>query len=209
MQRDNPSRSSWRVGAVCAGVPLSIVLFVLTGSPAWFVIVLVLLVIMAVIWPLVEIRGQLAWHMRSVPLPSWPYWVLFGIAYTAFAGMIGTMFVGALEIALVCAVVGLVTMVAQVVIRSIQVNRALQLPRPPAPSPRHRRARIVGYAALALSLPLAFNFNFGYHRLGFVAVVLSAVFIFVLVEIRRRQTARFVLDILAERAASGREANDS
>jgi hypothetical protein len=193
--------------AVCAGVPLSLSLFLVTGSPGWFVVCLVLLVIVAVLWPREEIRGQLAWHTRSVPLPSWPYWVLFGIAYIALAGMIGTLFVGALEAALVCAVVGFVTMVVQIMIRSTQVNRALQLPRPPAPSPRYRRVRIGGYAALALSL-LA-TFNLGYNRLGAVAVVLSIAFLFVLTEVRRRQIARFLLGVLAERAASGREATDS
>lgn len=202
MQRDNPSRLSWRVAAVFAGVPLSIVLFVLTSSPVWFVVCLALLVVIAVILPREEIRGQLAWHVRSVPLPSWPYWVLFGVAYIAFAGMIGALFVGALEVALVCAVVGFVTLVAQIMIRSIQVKRALQLPRPPAPSPRYRRVRIGGYAALALSL---LALNVGYNRLGAAAVVLSMAFLFVLVEVRRRQTARFLLDVLAERATSERE----
>lgn len=206
MQLDNPSRSGWLVGAVSAGVPLALVLFVLTRSPLWAVVLLMLLVLVAVIWPREEIRGNLALHKRSVPLPSRPYWLLFGIAYIAFVGMIGALFVGALGVALVCAVVGLVTLVAQVTIRSMQVNRALQLPRPPAPSPLYRKARIGGYAALALSLLALLP---GYTMLGFVAVVLSAASVYVLAEVRRRQAARFLLDVLAERAASGREANDS
>ena len=206
MQRDDPSRSGWLVGAVSAGVPLALVLFILTGSPVWAAAFLMLLVLVAVIWPREEIRRNLAWRQRSVPLPSWPYWVLFGIAYIAFVGMIGGLFVGALGVALVCAVVGLVTMLAQVVVRSMQVNRALQLPRPPAPSPLYRKARIGGYAVLALSL---LAHLLGYTTLGFVAVVLSAVSLCILIEVRRRKAARFSVDVLPERAASGGEANDS
>lgn len=206
MQRDNPSRSGWLVGAVSVGVPLALVLFALTGLAVWAAVVLMLLALVAVIWPREEIRGNLAWHKRSVPLPSWPYWLLFGIAYIAFVGMIGALFVGAPGVALVCAVVGLVTMLVQVMIRSTQVNRALQLPRPPAPSPLYRKARIGGCVALALSLlaPLV-----GYPRLGLVAGLLAAASLYILAEVRRRQSARFLLDVLEERAASGREANDS
>ena len=128
--------------------------------------------------------------------------MLFSVAYITFAGMIGALFVGALEVALVCAVVGLVTLVAQMMIRSIQVKRALQLPRHPHPRrvPKGPDRRL---AALALSL---LALNVGYNRLGTVAVVLSMAFLFVLVEVRRRQTARFLLDVLAERAVSGRVA---
>src|SRR5918995_5328345 len=79
MQRDDPSRSGWLVGAVSAGVPLALVLFILTGSPVWAAAFLMLLVLVAVIWPREEIRRNLAWRQRSVPLPSWRYWVLFGI----------------------------------------------------------------------------------------------------------------------------------
>ena len=66
------SRSGRFATAAALGASAAIVLAMITGSPVWIYVFLMLAVVMAILGPIVEIRHLLAWRDRSVPLPSWP-----------------------------------------------------------------------------------------------------------------------------------------
>lgn len=91
MQRDGLPRSGKFATAVGAGALVAIVLVMLTGSAVWGSVFLILVVVMAIVGPAEEIRQALAWRDRSVPLPSWPYWLVSGITYLAFVGVIAAL----------------------------------------------------------------------------------------------------------------------
>jgi hypothetical protein len=68
---------------------------IFTRSPAWVFVFLILVVAMAIVWPLEEIWHVLALWNRSVPLPSWRYWLVSAVAYFTFLLAIAALFVGA------------------------------------------------------------------------------------------------------------------
>jgi len=160
MQRDNLPRSGRFARAVAVGASVAIAFFMFTGSPVWVFVSLILLVVMAIVMPTEEIRHNLAWRDRSVPLPLWPYWLASGIGYLAFLGMIAALLLRARDVGVLCAVTFILSTLARIVLRSAQIHRSLHLPRRPAPSPPYRRIEVgslVGYAVMILAILLGQN----------------------------------------------------
>jgi hypothetical protein len=121
-----------------------------TGSPVWDLVFLILAVVMAFVWPIEEIRQALAWRDRSVPLPSWPYWLASGIAYLAVVGVIAALVAQASALGVVCAIVAFVGLNAQIVMRAVQIKGSLDLPPQPPLSPLHSSilaGSLVGYVS--------------------------------------------------------------
>jgi hypothetical protein len=183
---------------------VAIVFVMLTGSPAWDFVFLILVVVFAIFWPTEQIRQALAWQDRSVPLPSWPYWLVSSIAYLAFVGVIAAIFARAWALGVVCAVISFVGQFARIVMRGVHIKRSLHLPPQPALSPLHRSilaGSLVAYAVMFLAILL------GQFVLALVVGVPAAISLTAVTRGRRRQGRRLLEDALRQRAASS-EGND-
>ena len=184
MPRDTLPRSGRFATAVAFGAMVAIWLLMLTRSPGWGVVFLILMVVLAIVWPKEEIRDNLAWRDRGVPLPTRPYWLATGIAYLCFVGLIGSLFARAWTVGLVCCIIGFVSMITRMVLRAKQVKRSLDLPRPPALSPLFRRVLMViqvAFGVMVLALLL------GQYWLAAVAGIPAVISLTVLVGVRQRQ----------------------
>jgi hypothetical protein len=128
-----------------------------------------------------------------VPLPSWPYWLVSGITYLSFVGMIGAVLVGAWDFGLVCSVTCIVGSVARMMLRSVQVKRSLHLPRPPALSPLYRRILVVSSVACAVMI---LALLLGQYVLAMLVGAPAVICLIALVSVRSRQERRLLEEAL-------------
>lgn len=205
MPRHNRPRSGPFAAAVAYGTPVAILFLILTGSPAWALVFLILVVVFIILWPKEMIQQTLAWRDRGVPFPSWPYWLLSGIAYLAFILMIGALFSGARNLGIVCGIAFFVAQIAAIVLRGIQVKRSLHLPRLPAMSSLRRRTMVLSWLAYAVGTVALL---LGQYVVALVVGAPAAVSLIALGMVRQRQGRRVLEDALRERAASTPDRND-
>ena len=196
MQQDNLPRPSRFARAVVAGAVVAIVLVMVTGSPVWDLVFLILAVVMAFVWPIEEIRQALAWRDRSVPLPSWPYWLVSGITYLAVVGVIAALVAQASGLGVVCAIIAFVGLNAQILMRAVQIKQLLDLPPQSPLSPLHSTilaGSLVGYAVAFLAILLE------QYVLALVVGVPAVISLIAVTRGRRRQGRRVVEEALRKR----------
>jgi hypothetical protein len=196
MQQDNLPRPSRFTGAVVAGTVVAIVLVMFTGSPVWDLVFLILAIVNAFLWPIEEIRQAVAWPDRSVPLPSWPYWLVSGITYLAVVGVIAALIASASALGVVCAIIAFVGLNAQILMRAVQIKRSLDLPPQPPLSPLHSNilaGSLVGYAVAFFAILLE------QYVLALVVGVPAVISLIVLTRDRRRLGRRVLEDALRKR----------
>jgi hypothetical protein len=205
MPRDNRPRSGPFATAVAYGTPVAILFLVLTESPAWAYVFLLLVVVFIILWPKEMIRQTMAWRDRGLPSPSWPFWLLSGIAYLAFILTIGALFSGARNFGIACGVTFFVTQIAAMLLRGIQVKKSLHLPRLPGLPPRRRKLMLVVWLAYAVG---TIALLLGQYVVALVVGAPAAVSLIALGRDRQRQGRRMLEDALRERAASSPDLND-
>jgi hypothetical protein len=196
MPRDNLPRSGTFAAAAAYGTPVAILFFILTGSPAWVLVFLILVVVFIIVWPKEVIRQTVAWRARGLLLPSWLYWMLSGIGHLAFIGMITALFSGARDFGIVCGIISLVAQIAAIVLRSNQIKRSLHLTRPPAWSPLHRKVLVASRVAYAVMV-LAFFLQ--QYVLALAVGVPALVSMMALARVRLRQGRTVLEEALRER----------
>lgn len=203
MQRDGLPRSGRFATAAAAGAVVAMVSVVFTGSPAWVFVFLILVIAMAIVWPTEEIRDNLAWRERSVPLPSWRYWLVSEVAYLTFLMAVAALLLGARGFGVVCAVISLGSQLARMVMRAGHIGRSLHLPRPPLSSLDRKvlAGSVVAYALMFVAIGL------GQHLLALLVGAPAAIALHVWARDKRRKNRRVLQDALRQRAASS-EGND-
>ena len=196
MQQDNLPRPSRFAGAVVAGTVVAIVFVMFTGSPVWDLVFLILAVVNAFLWPIEEIRQALAWRDRSVPLPSWPYWLVSGITYLAVVGVIASLIASASTLGVVCAIIAFVGLNTQILMRAVQIKRSLDLPPQPPLSPLHSNilaGSLVGYAVAFFAILLE------QYMLALFVGAPAVISLIVVTRDRRRLGRRVLEDALRKR----------